>query len=83
MYQNIRKSILAIIMVAILIPSFSFMLLNSSSNNAKIARADAISKIENVEDMDISMDQLINGNQNAQRLNVNSPKNDVFVNGEI
>lgn len=83
MSSRIQKSIVAMLIFAISLSLISSALLNNKSIDPKIARAEAISKIEMVEDMDISANQYIQGNANTQSLKTIAPTNDVFVNGEV
>jgi Subtilase family len=83
MFPKIQKLLAAVFALAILLPLLSFTITKIQPIDPKVARAEAIARIENVEDMDISSDQSLVGNANTRSLNTSIPENDVFVNGEM
>jgi hypothetical protein len=82
MHFNLQKTFVAMLTLALLFPLLSFTASKISPIDPKIAKAEAIARVENVEDMDITPNQSLVGNANTQNLKTITSKNDVFVNGE-
>jgi hypothetical protein len=57
MHSKIKKTIVTVLTLAIILPLLSFTIFKIQPIDSKVARAEAIARIENVEDMDITSDQ--------------------------